>query len=24
LDVYVVAPDCPTGLFLHFERVPRS
>ena len=24
LDVYVVAPDCPTGLFLHFQRVPRS
>jgi hypothetical protein len=24
LDVYVVAPDCPTGLFLDFERVPRS
>lgn len=24
LDVYVVAPDCPTGLFLHFARVPRS
>jgi hypothetical protein len=24
LDVYVVAPDCPTGLFLNFARVPRS
>ncbi|MEO7979542.1 MAG: hypothetical protein ABI807_01360 [Sporichthyaceae bacterium] len=24
LDVYVVAPDCPTGLFLDFLRVPRS
>ncbi len=24
LDVYVVAPDCPTGLFLDFERVPSS
>jgi hypothetical protein len=24
LDVYVVAPDCPTGLFLNFVRVPRS
>lgn len=24
LDVYVVAPDCPIGLFLHFQRVPRS
>jgi hypothetical protein len=24
VDVYVVAPDCPTGLFLNFARVPRS